>query len=71
MDKSILLALGNNINKIRKLRKITQEQLALLSHLSKKHISIIERGKTNPTIKTIYKISVSLRKKLYILFSPF
>lgn len=52
--------IGQTILKIRKSRKITQEELAKKSELSKSYISMIESGKKKPTLVTLEKISNSL-----------
>ena len=51
---------GDNCAKFRKLRGMTQEQLAEKSGLSQQYLSDLERGKRNPTIVTIYEIAMAL-----------
>ncbi len=58
------LRLGKTLMKIRKQKKLTQETIAFLSHLDRAYINQIENGKTNPTIKTLYKISKALNVKI-------
>lgn len=53
-----------NLQELRMKRKLTQEQVALKSGLSKDYISMIERGERNPSDKTkivlakIYNVTV-------------
>lgn len=51
---------GQAIRKLRKNTGITQEVLAQKAHIDRTYMSSIERGKKNPTIKVIYKISQGL-----------
>lgn len=53
--------LGENVRRIRKERKLTQEQLAELTNIDPKSIIAIEAGKRNPTFKTIQKIAKALK----------
>lgn len=58
--------LGENIRYLRKLRGLSQEELADLSHLSRNQISNLERndnngrGPSNPNLATIYQIARGL-----------
>ena len=51
---------GDNCARIRKERGWTQEELAERSGLSQQYLSGLERGKRNPTIVTIYELSLAL-----------
>lgn len=51
---------GDNCARIRRARGLTQEELAVLTGLSQQYLSDLERGKRNPTIVTIYEISLAL-----------
>ena len=51
---------GDNCARIRKERGWTQEELAERTGLSQQYLSDLERGKRNPTIVTIYEISLAL-----------
>ena len=65
---NLIKNLGNRISIIRKRNKLTQEQLAILSHINIKYLFLIEKGKANPTIKILHKISIGLRISLHELF---
>jgi transcriptional regulator with XRE-family HTH domain len=51
---------GRNAARIRKEKGLTQEQLAERSGLSQQYLSGLERGQRNPTIVTVYELSVAL-----------
>jgi len=53
--------LGERIRRIRKERKLTQEQLAELAKVDAKSIIEIENGKRNPTFRTLNKITHALK----------
>ncbi len=56
--------LGEKIVSGRKKRKFSQEELASLSDIDRTYLSRIEKGKANPSIKTLHKISRKLKMKL-------
>ncbi len=56
--------LGEIIFKIRKKRKLTQEQLSLLCDLNRTYLSRIEKGKANPSVKILNKICRVLKIKI-------
>jgi transcriptional regulator with XRE-family HTH domain len=51
---------GRNLRRLREKRGLTQEQFADLSGFSQQYISGLEKGRRNPTIITIYELSVAL-----------
>lgn len=61
---------GDNCARIRKERGLTQEDLAEQSGLSQQYISGLERGRRNPTILTVYELSVALSVSHIDLLSP-
>ena len=60
--------LQTNIKKYRKEKGLTQLQLAIKCSLSVDHISGIERGIFNPSVKTIFKIAEALHVEVYKFF---
>lgn len=60
--------LQTNIKKYRKEKGLTQLQLAIKCSLSVDHISGIERGIFNPSVKTIFKIAEALNVEVYKFF---
>ncbi len=61
--------LGKNIQKYRKLNKLTQEKLAEAVDVDINSISSIERGKYFPTPDNLVKISIALNISLSDLFT--
>ncbi|AKP77167.1 putative transcriptional regulator [Priestia megaterium Q3] len=48
------------LKRLRKNKKMSQEKLALNSNLDRTYISLLERGVRNPTLPTIFKLSIVL-----------
>jgi transcriptional regulator with XRE-family HTH domain len=59
--------LGCTIKKCRKLRGLTQEQLADVLGLSMAHISLLEKNKREPSISVIESIAKALEIPLSVL----
>ncbi|WP_321395379.1 XRE family transcriptional regulator [Emcibacter sp.] len=51
---------GRRIKELRSARKMTLEQLAKASGVSKSMLSQIERGRTNPTVATLWSLTAPL-----------
>jgi len=62
--------LGKRIQKLRKDKGLTQEEIAYKVNLSTKYIQFIEGGTRIPSLKAIYKIARVLEVKVSELF-PF
>ncbi len=56
--------LGERIIDTRKKKKISQEKLAFFSDIDRTYLSKIEKGKTNPSLKILHKISRRLGLKI-------
>ncbi|MCK9390697.1 MAG: helix-turn-helix domain-containing protein [Syntrophales bacterium] len=61
--------IGTRIAEIRSQKGMTQEHLAGEMGISSKYLSSIERGKENPTLKTLIILSESLKVDLGEIFS--
>lgn len=59
---------GENIRRLRKKAGLSQEQLAASAKLDLTSVSEIESGTRNPSLKTLYKISLALKVPLKELF---
>lgn len=56
----VVQLLGVNVRRHRKLKGMTQEQLALEVGMERGYISDLERGQRNPTVKTLGRLAVTL-----------
>lgn len=59
---------GANIKKLRKLRKLTQGQLAERSGLSERYVSEVERGIANPRLMSLRELASGLEVSIPDLF---
>ena len=59
---------GLQIRKFRNEKKMSQLDLAIASEMDENALQRIEVGRTNPTVKTLFKISEALEIELYLLF---
>jgi len=59
---------GKQICKLRKQLKLTQASLASIAGMEESALQRIEAGRTNPTIKTLYKVSKALNVEIKDLF---
>lgn len=60
--------IGDRIKKLRKQAGLSQEKLAVLSKIDLTSINEIETGHRNPSLRTLYKISLALEMDLKSLF---
>ena len=67
-SNDLLVNLGMRIKAVRITKKMTQNELAAKCKLEKTGISRIEAGLTNPTVKTLHKISKTLEVHIAELF---
>lgn len=58
---SMNIIVANNIKKLRENNKLSMEELAKLSGVSKSMLAQIERGEGNPTITTLWKIANGMK----------
>ncbi|GEM_PF-730416 len=56
--------LGERLMVERKRKKLSQEQLSLLSDVDRTYLARIERGKANPSMKILNKISRVLKVRI-------
>ena len=66
---SLIRAFGENVVRHRKRCRMTQADLAHMSHLHPSAISEIERCATNPTMKTIHAIALALGVEPMVLLN--
>lgn len=60
-DKSFLIAFGDNLRKARKLKKLSQEQLAFEADIPISQVGRIERGEVNTTISSVNVLAKALK----------
>lgn len=71
LDKYILKeCFAINLKWYRFNKNYTQEQLAELSNLTAKYISVLERGKFSPSLSKIEAIANALEIEPYLLLKP-
>ena len=51
---------GRNVKRLREKKGLTQERFAEVSGFSQQYISSLEHGRRNPTVITVYELSVAL-----------
>ncbi len=56
-DQSILFALGQRIRELRRIREISQEELADIAGVHRTYIGMVERGEKNVTILTLARLA--------------
>jgi len=61
---------GHNFSRLRQEKNLTQEQVAELSGLSQQYLSGLEQGRRNPTIITLYELSLALGVSYLELLRP-
>jgi transcriptional regulator with XRE-family HTH domain len=59
--KDLNMMIGTKLKNIRNKRNLTLDELAKLTGVSKAMLGQIERGQSNPTVSTLWKISTGLK----------
>jgi transcriptional regulator with XRE-family HTH domain len=59
-QREFLKKIGERIKAARNKRQMKQSELASICSIEKASLSRLEAGKSNPTVKTLYKISKAL-----------
>ncbi len=59
---------GRNIKKLRKERKLTQEELAEIANMDRSYLSDIERGIKSISIEKIENLAIALKMEISELF---
>ncbi|ROM97897.1 helix-turn-helix domain-containing protein [Pseudomonas brassicacearum] len=55
--EQLRLHLAENIRLMRRVRNLTQEQLALMAEVDRTYVSQIERGVGNPSLRVLCKLA--------------
>ena len=61
---------GSRLRDLREAQNISMRTLATKSGLSANALSMIERGKTSPSVSTLYKLSDALGVSITAFFGP-
>jgi transcriptional regulator with XRE-family HTH domain len=67
---AISVDVGNRLRQLREARKVSMRTLATMSGLSANALSMIERGKTSPSVSTLYRIADALAIPVTDFFGP-
>lgn len=62
--------LGENVRHYRKLRGMTQEQLALETNMERSYVSDLERGTRNPSVRALGRLAEALGVEPHQLLMP-
>ncbi len=54
---------GENVRKARKVKGLSQEELALDTGIKRSYISDLERGTRNPTVRAVGRLAIALGVK--------
>lgn len=68
MNSHLLKLFGQRIRQLRTIKKLSQEQLAIMADLHRTYIGMIERGEKNITLLNIEKLSNALSIEMKDLF---
>jgi transcriptional regulator with XRE-family HTH domain len=67
-DEAISVDVGVRLRQLRELRGYSIRELARRSSISANALSLIERGRTSPSVSTLYKVSDALEVPITALF---
>lgn len=65
---NVLIKFGIRVRKLRKISKLSIEELAFRADINKNYLSDVERGKRNLSLKAIEKIARGLNVPIEALF---
>ena len=69
VNKKQPLGVGRRLRGLREARGISMRKLARLSGLSANALSMIERGKTSPSVSTLYKLAEAMGMPTFFVAS--
>jgi len=62
--EELFITIGNRIKELRESKNISLQDLCDLCDFEKPNLVRIEKGRTNPTLWTLFKISLALNMEL-------
>ncbi len=63
----VVQLLGGNVRRYRKLKGMTQEQLALEADMERSYVSDLERGQRNPSVRALGRLAAALQVQPHLL----
>ena len=63
-NESVLILFGKNVQRLRKSKGLSQEQLSEIAGLHRTYIGMIERAEKNITLINIEKIAAAINVKI-------
>lgn len=63
----VVQLLGENVRRCRKLKGMTQEQLALEAGMERSYVSDLERGQRNPSVRALGRLAEALKVQPHML----
>lgn len=63
----VYIKIGSRIVAIRKKKNISQDQLAFIADMDRTYLMRLEKGRANPSIRTLHKIARKLKVKITTL----
>ena len=66
----VVQLLGENVRHYRKLKGMTQEQLALEAEMERSYVSDLERGTRNPSVRALGRLAEALGIEPHRLIAP-
>lgn len=67
-ESEIQMKIGERVRTMRMKKNMTQNDLAMACDFEKASMSRIESGQSNPTVRTLYRISIALEISIGELF---
>jgi transcriptional regulator with XRE-family HTH domain len=68
-NNSLQINIGKQIQKLRELNGLSQQDLAAKCNFEKSNMSRLEAGRVNPTLSTLEKVAKALNVSLVELFN--
>jgi transcriptional regulator with XRE-family HTH domain len=68
--EAVSVDVGTRLRQLREARGVSIRTLATMSGLSANALSMIERGKTSPSVSTLYRLAAALENPITDFFAP-
>lgn len=60
----VYIKIGKRIAAMRKKKRISQDHLSFIADMDRTYLTRLEKGRANPSIRTLHKIARKLRVKI-------